>query len=144
MASLNGSPSFRLLPSLGHSTSKAGIIIGMTSQLAVEGREYGIRAKSISPGLIETNQTRYRLKDPEWAVSVLGKTLLGRLGRSEEVANVAARGACHRARGVVVANVCRKSPLAEKSRRLGSRLLQADDSVACHVGMPKSSVNSTR
>jgi len=88
MASLNGSLSFKLLPSLAHSTSKAGII-GMTRQLAVEGREYGIRANSISPGLIETNQTRDQLKDPERAASMLGKTLLGRLGRSEEVANVA-------------------------------------------------------
>jgi NAD(P)-dependent dehydrogenase (short-subunit alcohol dehydrogenase family) len=88
MASLNGSLSFKLLPSLAHSTSKAGII-GMTRQLAVEGREFGIRANSISPGLIETNQTREQLKDPEWAASMLGKTLLGRLGRPEEVANVA-------------------------------------------------------
>jgi NAD(P)-dependent dehydrogenase (short-subunit alcohol dehydrogenase family) len=30
-----------------------------------------------------------RLKDPEWAGYMLGKTLLGRLGRPEEVANVA-------------------------------------------------------
>ena len=39
--------------------------------------------------LIETNQTREQLKDPEWAGYMLGKTLLGRLGRLEEVANVA-------------------------------------------------------
>jgi NAD(P)-dependent dehydrogenase (short-subunit alcohol dehydrogenase family) len=56
MASLNASLSFKPLPSLAHTTSKAGII-GMTRQLAMEGREYGIRANSISPGLIETNQT---------------------------------------------------------------------------------------
>jgi NAD(P)-dependent dehydrogenase (short-subunit alcohol dehydrogenase family) len=71
-----------------HTTAKTGII-GMTRQLAMEGREYGIRANSISPGLIETNQTREQLKDLEWARSMLGKTLLGRLGRPEEVANVA-------------------------------------------------------
>ena len=93
MASLNGSLSFKLLPSLAHSTSKAGII-GMTRQLAVEGREFGIRANSVSPGLIETNQTREQLKDPEWAASMLGKTLLGRLGRPEEIANVALFLAC--------------------------------------------------
>jgi NAD(P)-dependent dehydrogenase (short-subunit alcohol dehydrogenase family) len=86
-ASLNGLLSFKLLPSLAHTTAKAGII-GMTRQLAVEGREHGIRANSISPGLIETNQTREQLKDPEWASAMLGKTLLGRLGRPEEVANV--------------------------------------------------------
>jgi NAD(P)-dependent dehydrogenase (short-subunit alcohol dehydrogenase family) len=87
-ASLNALLSFKPLPSLAHTTSKAGII-GMTRQLAMEGREHGIRANSISPGVIETNQTREQLEDPEWAGYMLGKTLLGRLGRPEEVANVA-------------------------------------------------------
>jgi NAD(P)-dependent dehydrogenase (short-subunit alcohol dehydrogenase family) len=87
-ASLNASLSFKTLPSLAHTTAKAGII-GMTRQLAMEGRNQGIRANSISPGVIETNQTREQLKDPEWAGYMLGKTLLGRLGRPEEVANVA-------------------------------------------------------
>jgi NAD(P)-dependent dehydrogenase (short-subunit alcohol dehydrogenase family) len=88
MASLNASLSFKILPSLAHTTNKAGII-GMTRQLAMEGREHGIRANSISPGLIESNATRDQLEDPEWASYMLGKTLLGRLGRPEEVANVA-------------------------------------------------------
>jgi NAD(P)-dependent dehydrogenase (short-subunit alcohol dehydrogenase family) len=88
MASLNASLSFRILPSLAHTTNKAGII-GMTRQLAMEGREHGIRVNSISPGLIESNATRAQLQDPEWAEYMLGKTLLGRLGRPEEVANVA-------------------------------------------------------
>jgi NAD(P)-dependent dehydrogenase (short-subunit alcohol dehydrogenase family) len=88
MASLNASLSFKILPSLAHTTNKAGII-GMTRQLAVEGREYGIRANSISPGVIESNATRAQLEDPEWAGEMLGKTLLGRLGRPEEVASVA-------------------------------------------------------
>ena len=87
-ASLNGLMSFKILGSLAHTTAKAGII-AMTRQLAMEGRESGIRANSISPGVIETNQTREQLKDPEWAGAMLGKTLLGRLGRPEEVANVA-------------------------------------------------------
>jgi NAD(P)-dependent dehydrogenase (short-subunit alcohol dehydrogenase family) len=87
-ASLNGLMSFGNLGSLAHTTAKAGII-AMTRQLAMEGRHHGIRANSISPGLIETNQTREQLKDPKWAAAMLGKTLLGRLGRPEEVANVA-------------------------------------------------------
>jgi NAD(P)-dependent dehydrogenase (short-subunit alcohol dehydrogenase family) len=88
MASLNASLSFKILPSLAHTTFKAGII-GMTRQLAMEGREHGIRANSISPGLIESNATVDQLSDPEWAREMLGKTLLGRLGKPEEVANVA-------------------------------------------------------
>jgi NAD(P)-dependent dehydrogenase (short-subunit alcohol dehydrogenase family) len=87
-ASLNALMSFKMLGSLAHTTAKAGII-AMTRQLAMEGREYGIRANSISPGVIETNQTREQLKDPDWAGPMLRKTLLGRLGRPEEVANVA-------------------------------------------------------
>jgi NAD(P)-dependent dehydrogenase (short-subunit alcohol dehydrogenase family) len=87
-ASLNALLSFKTLPSLAHTTAKAGII-AMTRQLAMEGRAYGIRANSVSPGLIETNQTREQLKDPEWADAMLGKTLLGRLGRPDEVASVA-------------------------------------------------------
>ena len=88
IASLNASLSFKILPSLAHTTNKAGII-GMTRQLALEGREHGIRANSISPGLIESNATLDQLNDPDWASYMLGKTLLGRLGRPEEVANVA-------------------------------------------------------
>jgi NAD(P)-dependent dehydrogenase (short-subunit alcohol dehydrogenase family) len=88
MASLNASLSFKILPSLAHTTAKAGII-GMTRQLAMEGREHGIRANSISPGLIESNATRDQLNDPEWARGMLGKTLLNRLGKPEEVASVA-------------------------------------------------------
>jgi NAD(P)-dependent dehydrogenase (short-subunit alcohol dehydrogenase family) len=87
-ASLTALISFKNLGSLAHTTAKAGII-GMTRQLAMEGREFGIRANSISPGVIETNQTREQLQDPEWASYMLGKTLLGRLGHPDEVARVA-------------------------------------------------------
>jgi NAD(P)-dependent dehydrogenase (short-subunit alcohol dehydrogenase family) len=61
----------------------------MTRQLAMEGRDHGIRANSISPGLIESNATKDQLKNPAWADYMLNKALLGRLGRPDEVANVA-------------------------------------------------------
>jgi NAD(P)-dependent dehydrogenase (short-subunit alcohol dehydrogenase family) len=64
MASLNGSLSFKLLPSLAHTTNKAAII-GMTRQLALEGSKRGIRVTSISPGLIESGATREQLEDAE-------------------------------------------------------------------------------
>ena len=88
MASLNGSLSFKLLASLAHTTNKAAII-GMTRQLALEGSEHGIRVNSISPGLIESNATRGELEDEDWAREMLGRTLFGRFGKPEEVANVA-------------------------------------------------------
>jgi NAD(P)-dependent dehydrogenase (short-subunit alcohol dehydrogenase family) len=88
MASLNGSLSFKQLASLSHPTNKAGIV-GMSRQLALEGSEHGIRVNSISPGLIESNATRGELRDGEWASQIRGRTLLGRFGQPEEVANVA-------------------------------------------------------
>ena len=87
-ASLNGWMSFKNHASLAHSTAKAGIV-AMTRQLAMEGAPHGIRVNSISPGVIETNQTREALKDPEWSGYMLGKALLGRLGKPEEIANAA-------------------------------------------------------
>jgi NAD(P)-dependent dehydrogenase (short-subunit alcohol dehydrogenase family) len=88
MASLSGSLSFKLLPSLAHTTNKAAII-GMTRQLAMEGSEYGIRVNSISPGFIESNSTRGELQDEEWAREMLARTLMGRFGQPQDVANVA-------------------------------------------------------
>jgi NAD(P)-dependent dehydrogenase (short-subunit alcohol dehydrogenase family) len=88
MASLNGSLSFKLLPSLAHTTNKAGVI-GMTRQLALEGSEHGIRVNSISPGFIESNSTRGELGDPEFGRQMISRTLLGRFGQAEDIANAA-------------------------------------------------------
>ena len=87
-ASLTGHRVFKTLGGLAHATAKMGII-GMTKQLAMEGRGHGIRANFISPGVIETKQTEEQLKDTEWAEYMLGKSILGRFGKPEEVANVA-------------------------------------------------------
>jgi NAD(P)-dependent dehydrogenase (short-subunit alcohol dehydrogenase family) len=90
MASLNGQLSFKSLASLSHTTNKAAII-GMTRQLAFEGSEHGIRVNSISPGLIQSGATRAHLEDGEggFAREMLDRTLLGRLGEPEDVANLA-------------------------------------------------------
>jgi len=90
MASLNGQLSFKTLASLSHTTNKAGIM-GMTRQLALEGSEHGIRVNSISPGLIESGATRAHLDEGEggWQGEMRDRTLLGRLGKPQDVANVA-------------------------------------------------------
>jgi NAD(P)-dependent dehydrogenase (short-subunit alcohol dehydrogenase family) len=90
MASLNGQLSFKSLASLSHTTNKAAII-GMTRQLAFEGSEHGIRVNSISPGLIESGATRAHLDHDAggFARAMLDRTLLGRLGEPEDVANLA-------------------------------------------------------
>jgi NAD(P)-dependent dehydrogenase (short-subunit alcohol dehydrogenase family) len=90
MASLNGQLSFRSLASLSHTTNKAAII-GMTRQLAMEGSEHGIRVNSISPGLIESGANRAHLEEGTggFARAMIERTLLGRLGEPEDVANLA-------------------------------------------------------
>ena len=88
MASLNGQLSFKNFPSLSHTTNKAAII-GMARQLAMEGAAHGIRANSISPGLIASNATRAELENDEFTRQMVSRTLLGRVGQPEDVANVA-------------------------------------------------------
>jgi NAD(P)-dependent dehydrogenase (short-subunit alcohol dehydrogenase family) len=90
MASLNGQLSFKSLASLSHTTNKAAIL-GMTRQLAMEGSEHGIRVNSISPGLIQSGANRAHLDDAAdgFAQAMIDRTLLGRLGEPEDVANLA-------------------------------------------------------
>jgi NAD(P)-dependent dehydrogenase (short-subunit alcohol dehydrogenase family) len=88
MASLNGSLGFKQLPSLAHTTNSAAII-GMTRQLAMEGAAHRIRVNSISPGFIETNATRGQLQDDEFGRQIRDRTLLGRYGQPDDIANAA-------------------------------------------------------
>jgi len=90
MASLNGQLSFKSLASLSHTTNKAAII-GMTRQLAMEGSAHGIRANSISPGLIQSGANQAHLEEGVggFAREMIERTLLGRLGEPEDVANLA-------------------------------------------------------
>jgi NAD(P)-dependent dehydrogenase (short-subunit alcohol dehydrogenase family) len=90
MASLNGQLSFKSLASLSHTTNKAAIL-GMTRQLAMEGSAHGIRVNSISPGLIVSGANRAHLDDGEggFAREMVDRTLLGRLGDPQDVANLA-------------------------------------------------------
>ena len=84
-ASLSAWAGIELLPGLAHTAAKGGVL-AMTRQLAMEGRKHGIRANSVSPGTIETNQTRFILEDPEWCRIQLGRAMINRMGQPEEVA----------------------------------------------------------
>lgn len=88
VASVCGMIGFEVHPAAAHSAAK-GAIIGLTHQLAVEGRHHGVRVNTISPGLIETNQSGPLLENPAWAGPMLAKIMLNRLGKPEEVANAA-------------------------------------------------------
>ena len=84
-ASLSAWAGIELLPGLAHTAAKGGVL-SMTRQFAMEGRKHGVRANSVSPGTIETNQTRFILEDPEWSRIQLGRAMINRMGQPEEVA----------------------------------------------------------
>jgi NAD(P)-dependent dehydrogenase (short-subunit alcohol dehydrogenase family) len=88
MASVSAWQTYRVLPGIAHSAAK-GAVLSMTRHLAMEGAPHGVRANSLSPGLIRTNQTGVLLQDPEWFKTMLDAIMLGRPGRPEEVAAAA-------------------------------------------------------
>ncbi|KAF3396135.1 3-oxoacyl-[acyl-carrier-protein] reductase FabG [Penicillium rolfsii] len=88
VGSVNGWVGLRALPAIAHVAAKGGII-AMTRQLAMEGRTHGIRANSISPGVIETKVTAEFLKSPEWSSAMADKIMINRFGQPEDVASVA-------------------------------------------------------
>lgn len=73
-------------PALAHCAGKGGVL-AMTRQLALEGAAHGIRANTISPGLIVTDATRRHMKvDPNFEQEALKLALIKRLGQPEDIA----------------------------------------------------------
>ncbi len=72
-----------------HGAAKGGVL-AITRHLAASGARHGIRANSISPGLIVTPQISEFLDEPGHPVHEMLRTHpLGRLGEPEDVARVA-------------------------------------------------------
>jgi NAD(P)-dependent dehydrogenase (short-subunit alcohol dehydrogenase family) len=88
VGSVSGLITMPVLGALAHAAAK-GAVIAMTRQIALEGRKFGVRANTISPGLIETTQTAPLLKDLAWAGPMVGKVMLNRLGQPDEIASMA-------------------------------------------------------
>lgn len=76
---LNGSPA------IAHTVGKGGVL-AMTRQLAMEGAPHGIRANTISPGLIHTAATAAAVEIPAYRESVLAKAMIKRIGEPEDIA----------------------------------------------------------
>ena len=61
----------------------------MTRQLAMEGAPHGIRANTISPGMIVTPATAPVLEQSQLLASVNNKLMLNRLGTPDDIAHLA-------------------------------------------------------
>ena len=90
-ASIAGLIGTRDLKQAAHALGKGGII-AFTRQLAAEGAQYGIRANSISPGVIaipSVQATIDRLGDDAPMMSMVRTTADGRPGQPEDIAYAA-------------------------------------------------------
>ena len=88
MASAAGWTTFPALAGLAHGAAKGGVI-SMTRHLAMEGRDLGIRANSISPGVIGTPKVLGLAENPDWDRLMRSKIMRGSYGKPEEIAAVA-------------------------------------------------------
>ena len=74
---------------IAHSATKGGVI-SMARPFAAEGSKHGIRANSISPGMIRTPATEGDLLAPDHPMSKIAEHIpLGRIGTPDEVINCA-------------------------------------------------------
>ena len=74
---------------IAHSATKGGVI-SMARQFAAEGSKYGIRANSISPGMIRTPATEGDLLAADHPMAKIAEHIpLGRIGTPDEVINCA-------------------------------------------------------
>ena len=71
-----------------HAATKGGVI-AMTRELALEGGPHGIRANSISPGMVESPATAFQLENPRFRSDWLAAITVDRTGRPEDVAKLA-------------------------------------------------------
>jgi NAD(P)-dependent dehydrogenase (short-subunit alcohol dehydrogenase family) len=89
VGSVSAHIAYKVLPAVAHMAAKGGVV-AMSKQIAMEGGKNKIRCNTISPGLVETAQTRAFINTPEWFAPMLDKLMLGRVGQPEDIAPLAA------------------------------------------------------
>lgn len=83
-ASANAHGALEGSPALAHCAGKGGVL-AMTRQLAMEGAPHGIRANTISPGMIVSAATSSHLKQPGFKEAVLAESMIKRLGQPTDI-----------------------------------------------------------
>jgi meso-butanediol dehydrogenase/(S,S)-butanediol dehydrogenase/diacetyl reductase len=90
IVNLSSSAGIRAVPNRQpYVASKFGVT-GITQTMALELAPFGIRANAIAPGMIRTPFSESMFLDPENAKRIAGDHPLGRAGKPEEIAAVAA------------------------------------------------------
>jgi meso-butanediol dehydrogenase / (S,S)-butanediol dehydrogenase / diacetyl reductase len=90
VASIAAKLGARFTGQVPHGSAKGGVL-AMTKHLCVAGGEHGIRVNAILPGLIYTPETARFIDDPDGPLpGILARIPLGRYGRADEVAKLAA------------------------------------------------------
>lgn len=74
---------------IAHSATKWGVR-GMTHVMAAEGAPHGIRAISVSPGVIETPGSALQLSQPGVTEGLMARSLVPRLGQPNDIAKFVA------------------------------------------------------
>ncbi|MFT4009667.1 MAG: SDR family oxidoreductase [Nocardioidaceae bacterium] len=88
-ASVNSFRGSRVMGMTAHTAGK-GAVLSMSRQFAIEGGPDQIRVNTIAPGLIQTDATRAAgAADGDLSRSIIARTLLGRLGEPDDVAQCA-------------------------------------------------------
>jgi NAD(P)-dependent dehydrogenase (short-subunit alcohol dehydrogenase family) len=88
VGSVSAHIAYKVLPAVAHMAAKGGVV-AMSKQIAMEGGKHKIRCNTISPGLVETAQTRAFIATPEWFGPMQDKLMLGRVGQPEDIAPLA-------------------------------------------------------
>jgi 3-oxoacyl-[acyl-carrier protein] reductase len=85
IASISGKAPYEPMATGAHYDASKAAIINLTQRLASEVAEHGIRVNAVAPGRIASPMAK--LASPKWNKAMMDRTLMGRFGTPEEIAN---------------------------------------------------------